>query len=152
METIQQRGNVKHHEAGAPDCSRTGNKHKNIDKGGSSTPTEPAALQNRYPDFDPHGKLKGIHIPFAVDTDGRLSDGAKRTYGYLQYHWGTNRNGRQQVCNPGTRVLAAEMNASVPSVERWLGELRKHEYIRTEHRGPSKPAEHYFVLNPRLEI
>lgn len=103
-----------------------------------------------YPDFDPHGNLKGIFIPLGLMCDVRVSMGAKVLYGYLMYHWGSPGKGRTQVCNPGRKHLAAQIQASVPTVERWLAELRRFAYIRTEQSGNRQEAKHFFLLNDHI--
>jgi Helix-turn-helix domain len=79
--------------------------------------------------FNPYGIFNGIFIPEMLVKARGISPGAKLTYGRLARFAGQNGN-----CYPAVTTLALEIAVSVRQLQRYLGELEAHGFIRRQPR------------------
>ena len=96
--------------------------------------------------FSPHRKFREmVLIPAAVVADPDLSPGAKLCYGRLLRY-----GGKKNHCWPAQETLARELGVSVPTVKRYLAELKTQRYIVARRRGLGESNLYYFVWHARF--
>lgn len=79
-------------------------------------------------------------IPNVVLTDTKLSDGAIVVYGLLLgYAWQTG------SAFPGQDKLAEKRGKSIRQIQRYLNELREHNYLDWKQRGLNKTNVYYIL-------
>jgi hypothetical protein len=85
-------------------------------------------------------------IPNYVFRDGRLSLGARVTYGVLlSYAW------QEGSCFPGQERICQDLGVSRQSIAQFLRELRRARYIDWKRRGLGK-TNVYYILDVEADV
>lgn len=92
--------------------------------------------------INPYKKFNGIHIPEGITRIPikKLSHGAKICYGRLARY-----AGKDGICFPRIKTLAAEIGVKRRAVDGYLKELRDFGLIQSERRGLNKSNKYFFL-------
>ena len=88
----------------------------------------------------------GAFIPKSLIPYPGVTAGAKLLFGVLMRH-----EGRDGDCFAKREALAEELGVPIGTIDRWLGELVREEFIRRIQNGDGRPATVHFIWHPALE-